>query len=69
MRLFSAREIFSTDAFDTKNGRRKLASRKWSRFMLPVSGACVMNISEIMSECKCQCNSVSLFSQFIVLMP
>jgi len=45
MRLFCAPEIIIPDAYGTKNRRRKPApARKWSRFMAPVSGACVMGI-------------------------
>ena len=42
--LFSSPEIFIPSAWYEKRAP-KTGARKWSRFMAPVSGACVMSIS------------------------
>jgi len=39
--LFSATEIFIPDALWYEKPAPKTGARKWSRFMAPVSGACV----------------------------
>jgi len=47
--LFPAPEIFIPDVYGTKKLASLTSTRKWSRFMVLISGACVMTVMIVLS--------------------